>query len=174
MPRPPRQTGPRHHAVNIPNALVVFIGGCLGTGCRYLLTGLPGVNDSPILGTGTFVANMLASCCYAAITAYLSQAAWMPSRRRELTGRGCGMGICGGLSTSSTLCVEVVVAMREGLIVTGLLYLLLTFALGLAVALVGARLGAALARRHGTGPTIGDHGDAGGMQPDEMQSGTSS
>ena len=147
---PPVDMRSRHHTLDGPLALVVFLGGCLGTGCRYLLAGLPGIGGSAIISTGTFAANMTACCGYAALTAYLAQARWTPERRRELTGRGCGMGLCGGLSTSSTLSVEIVVTMRSGRIVNALLYMLITVILGLVVAFIGARLGSAAAVRRST------------------------
>lgn len=54
------------------------------------------------------------------------------------------MGMCGGLSTMSTLALEGFTALRGGdpaQTVGAVLYLLITFALGLAVAIVGVAVG---------------------------------
>lgn len=79
---------------------VVFLGGCVGTGVRYALSPLPvlGASSQTTPGSfhlGTFIANMIACFCYAALVSYLAQAPWIPARRRELVSRSCGMGICG-------------------------------------------------------------------------------
>ena len=108
--------------------LVVFCGGAIGTAIRYAFAQIPAAGS---FHTGTFVANMLACFCYAGLTAYLAGASRFGARSKELASRGLGMGVCGGLSTMSTLALEGFTAIRDGQVAAGIAYLLVTFALGL-------------------------------------------
>lgn len=132
---------------------VVFLGGCVGTGVRYALSPLPvlGASSQTTPGSfhlGTFIANMIACFCYAALVSYLAQAPWIPARRRELVSRSCGMGICGGLSTLSALALEVFLSLHAGSVFGALLYIVLTFAGGFVLALLGVRLATWMAEHH--------------------------
>ncbi|PKV09401.1 FluC/FEX family fluoride channel [Bifidobacterium asteroides] len=136
MTKPP--TGP-----DMATALVVILGGTLGTGCRYALSLLP--SQSGPLHPGTLLANLIACAGYALLTAFL---AGLPksahARRRQLTNKGLGMGLCGGLSTMSTLSLELVQGLSGGHIQATLAYLLISFAGGLMVSWAMATLGARL------------------------------
>ena len=137
MTKPP--TGP-----DMATTLVVMLGGTLGTGCRYALSLLPG--QSGPLHSGTLLANLIACAGYALLTAFL---AGLPksahARRRQLTNKGLGMGLCGGLSTMSTLSLELVQGLSSGKVQATLAYLLVSFAGGLLVSWAMAALGARLA-----------------------------
>ncbi len=113
--------------IHLDIVLVVFCGGAIGTAIRYAFAQIPAAGS---FHTGTFVANMLACFCYAGLTAYLaaSRSAHVP---KNLPVRGLGMGVCGGLSTMSTLALEGFTAIRDGQVAAGIAYLLVTFALGL-------------------------------------------
>ena len=141
MTKPP--TGP-----DIATALVVMLGGTLGTGCRYALSLLPG--QSGPLHPGTLLANLIACAGYALLTALLTAfLAGLPksahARRRQLSNRGLGMGLCGGLSTMSTLSLELIQGLSGGQVRATLAYLLVSFAGGLMVSWAMAALGARLA-----------------------------
>ena len=132
--------------------VVVFVGGCIGTGMRYGLSQLiPAAESGAIAASfhlATFVANMAACFIYAALTAYMSQASWIRKRVRQLTSRGVGMGMCGGFSTLSAMVIEELASLRQGYVIGFAIYMLVSFAGGLAVAWYGTRLGlAACAKR---------------------------
>lgn len=135
-------------------ALVVFIGGALGTWLRWVLGGIA----APIGGfhPGTFLANMLACTGYAFLTSYLAARTDIARQRRDYTGRALGMGLCGGLSTMSTMVVEVIQDVMEGHILGSLVYLLSSFILALALAAVMAELGQTAAGRRAHGTSAGD------------------
>ena len=126
--------------------LVVFIGGVLGTAMRY---GTSLLMPGPAARTGvlasfhmaTFAANMLACFIFAWLTSYVSQASWLAKRTRQLTSRGVGMGVCGGFSTLSAFAIEELRSLQDGRIGGFALYMAASFAGGLLVAAVGAKLG---------------------------------
>lgn len=124
--------------------LAVMLGGALGTGCRYALSLLPG--QSGPLHPGTLLANLIACAGYALLTAFL---AGLPksahARRRQLANKGLGMGLCGGLSTMSTLSLELVQGLSGSQAQATVAYLLVSFAGGLLVSWAMAALGAQLA-----------------------------
>ena len=137
--------GKPRHLIRFDLYCIVFVGGALGTALRYAFSVLPASGTFHI---GTFAANMLAAFCYAGLSAYLPAAAWIGSRLKESMNRGLGMGLCGGLSTMSTLAVEEFTALRDDGTAGMIGYCLITFACGLALAWLGASLGYALAKSH--------------------------
>ena len=114
--------------------LVVFVGGCVGTGMRYGLSQLiPAAESGAIAASfhlATFVANMAACFIYAALTTYMSQASWIRKRIRQLTSRGVGMGMCGGFSTLSAMVIEELTSLRQGYVIGFAIYMLVSFAGG--------------------------------------------
>lgn len=98
---------------------------------------------------GTLVANLLACVLYAALATYLGAAPWIAARKRELTNRALGMGMCGGLSTMSTLSLEWFTAVQHGGNWAGaLVYMALTVLLGLFCAGIGVWIGITVSGRH--------------------------
>lgn len=133
--------------------LVVFIGGTVGTALRYALS------LSPVYGAfhvGTLAANLIAAFCFAGLSAYVSHASWMSPSVSERVNRGLGMGLCGGLSTMSTLAVEEVTAFTGGDMSGAVAYMLGTFACGLAVATGGSIIGCRLSHSRAMSRGIGD------------------
>ncbi|RBQ00006.1 fluoride efflux transporter FluC [Bifidobacterium xylocopae] len=148
MPEPNRRHPLSPH-IDLPVLLLVCAGGAVGTGLRYALSALPAY--SWYFQTGTFAANMLACLAFGLLSAYMARAGWIDQRRRELVSRTLGMGVCGGLSTMSTLTIEVFTTARDLHLWSALAYLLATFACGIGLAWLGGGLGRRLARlREGT------------------------
>lgn len=132
--------------------VVVFVGGCIGTGMRYGLGQLIPAAESGAIASSfhlaTFLANMAACFIYAALTTYVAQASWIRKRVRQLTSRGVGMGMCGGFSTLSAMVIEELTSLQQGHIAGFLIYMLTSFVAGLLVSWFGVRLGlAASAKR---------------------------
>lgn len=132
--------------------VVVFVGGCIGTGMRYGLGQLIPPAESGAIASSfhlaTFLANMAACFIYAALTTYVAQASWIRKRVRQLTSRGVGMGMCGGFSTLSAMVIEELTSLQQGHIAGFLIYMLTSFVAGLLVSWFGVRLGlAASAKR---------------------------
>ena len=127
--------------------VVVFIGGAIGTCVRYLL-GLAIPATAAGFPFGTLAANLLACFVYAGLSAYLAQADWIRLRKRELVNRGAGMGVCGGLSTMSTLALEGFTGILGGQAWQALLYLLVSVVCGLLVAFAGVWCADRLADGH--------------------------
>lgn len=159
----------------------VFCGGFVGTLLRYALSVALPQNGSAggVLYWGTFTANMLAAFVYAAVAAYLGAASWMGARRKERTNRALGMGLCGGLSTMSTFALEGFTQLRvaqdaadaasqsvggTSIVVTTtgagptipanvafVIYVALTYVVGVLLAYAGSAVGASLGAKAAAG-----------------------
>ena len=128
----------RQCIIRLDLVCVVFLGGCVGTALRYALSMIPGQEAFHV---GTFAANMLACFCYAALSAWLGETHRVAGRAKEYVNRGFGMGLCGGLSTMSTLALEEFMLMGNGRVAGGAAYCCMTFIIGFAVAYAGAVAG---------------------------------
>ena len=132
----------RQHIIRFDLVCVVFLGGCLGTALRYALSLIPAHGW---FHAGTFAANMIACFCYAALSAWLGGTGRLAGRAKEYVNRGFGMGMCGGLSTMSTLAVEEFMLLHGVDAAGGVAYCFATFAVGFALAYAGAAAGTRLA-----------------------------
>ena len=135
----------RQHIIRLDLVAVVFLGGCVGTGLRYALSLIP---EAGTFHIGTFTANMIACFAYATLSAWLGGAAAIKGRMKEYVNRGFGMGMCGGLSTMSTLALEGFTGILGGQAGQALLYLLVSVVLGLLVAFAGVWCADRLATGH--------------------------
>lgn len=136
----------------------VFAGGMAGTALRYALSTFPSYGAFRF---GTLAANLAAAFCFAGLTSYLSHAPWLPPTVSERANRGLGTGMCGGLSTMSTLAAEGFASLSEGDTTGAAAYLLCTFACGLAAATAGSLAG----RRLASGRSANHRADGEGRRP---------
>lgn len=128
----------RQHIIRVDLICVVFLGGCIGTALRYAYSVIP---DCGAFHIGTFAANMAACFVYAALSAWLGGTRRTVGRAKEYVNRGCGMGMCGGLSTMSTLALEEFTMLHDGKAMDCAAYCCTTFIVGCLLAYVGAHVG---------------------------------
>ena len=99
------------------------------------------ISFESIFHIGTFAANMAACFVYAALSAWLGGTRRIVGRAKEYVNRGCGMGMCGGLSTMSTLALEEFTMLHDGKAMDCAAYCCTTFIVGCLLAYVGAHVG---------------------------------
>jgi CrcB protein len=103
-------------------------GGALGTALRF---GLGRVTQHPL---GTLLSNIIACLVLGFLTAKLAALGKESPNAWRLF---LGIGFCGGLSTFSTLMLELVQYQQQGNVLQGAGYLAASFGLGMAAVLVG-------------------------------------
>lgn len=111
------------------NWIAVFIGGGLGSGCRY---GLSQYISSSTFPWATLAANGLACLVLGLVTGYSSRYGWSaPWKLLAAT------GFCGGFSTFSTFSGEAFVLAEEGLHWSALGYVFISLLIGLSALYIG-------------------------------------
>ncbi len=117
------------------NFLLVFLGGGLGSGLRYLLsivfeakkTGFP---------TGTFLANILGSLLIGILLAlFIKNQDWEHQYKLLAV-----VGFCGGFTTMSSFSMENIQFLRDGNYSMFALYLILTIAVSLLCTFLGFQI----------------------------------
>lgn len=110
---------------NIRNLLLIFIGGGIGSVCRYGLGAYmlsSTVNRFPL---PTFIANTLGCLCIGLLMGYFS------NRPTNILYLLFVTGFCGGFTTFSTFSNETFQFVRQGMYALALSYVLLSFFVGL-------------------------------------------
>ncbi len=111
------------------NLLAVFVGGGLGSLCRY---GLSYYIDSTTFPWATLVANGFACLSLGLVTGYSSRYGWAgPWKLLAAT------GFCGGFSTFSTFSGEAFALAEEGLRWSALAYMLASLCIGITALYIG-------------------------------------
>ncbi|MCI1649426.1 FluC/FEX family fluoride channel [Bifidobacterium tibiigranuli] len=131
--------------------LVIFAGGCFGTGVVFGLAlafaGPDAGSDVSRLYLATFIANTVSCFGYAALTTYMSQASWLSRRTRQLVGGGAGIGMWGSMSSTSMLMLQSFLLLRRGAGWELIGYLLVSFSAGILAALAGSLLSSRIMTR---------------------------
>jgi CrcB protein len=127
---------------------VVAVGGVLGALARASIsTALPH-HDPASWPWATFVTNLVGCLLLGAVLAWVDarSAGWRSThpRRARLARPLLASGVLGGFTTFSTFSVESYLLVRHGAPAAGLLYAVASAVLGVALVLLGRRLGAAL------------------------------
>ena len=116
------------------NFLLVFIGGGLGSGFRYLL-GLALNTSKSYLPYGTLLANILGSLFIGLLLAFFINSNTEGNVRMLAI-----IGFCGGFTTMSSFSAESIQMLQEGKYQHFILYLMLTLFACLAATLLGLSL----------------------------------
>ncbi len=111
------------------NFLYVFIGGGLGSLCRYLIGLLVPYSSSYI---GTLIANLIA-CTILGILLGLNSKELLSSPQRLLL----VTGFCGGFSTFSTFSAELLTMGQQGEVTLAIVYGVISIVLGITCILLG-------------------------------------
>ena len=115
--------------------LLVFIGGGVGAGTRYLLDRWVQARHQLQFPFGTLLVNLLGCLVLGIIAGGVAHHHWSSESQALL-----GTGLCGGLTTFSTFSVEAVELWQAKLAGRAAAYVVLSCALGVGLAALGYRL----------------------------------
>ncbi|PRS29641.1 fluoride efflux transporter CrcB [Bacillus pumilus] len=112
--------------------LAVFIGGLLGTLCRYELSQSIVSQTFPY---ATLIENVTGSLLLGFSTGY-----FMFQKGKKYLAALIGTGFCGGFTTMSTFSKETILLLQTGQFTSSVIYILLSVIAGVAAALCGLML----------------------------------
>ncbi len=114
------------------SVLLVFLGGGLGSVCRYLV-GIPFIKSTLTFPYQTLIVNVVGSLCIGLLLGYFNTQASTSSFWKLLL----VTGFCGGFTTFSTFSVDTLALIKHNQSGTALLYVLLSLFFGLLATYVG-------------------------------------
>ncbi|AVI40339.1 MULTISPECIES: fluoride efflux transporter CrcB [Bacillus] len=120
--------------------LAVFIGGLIGTLCRYELSQSVVSQTFPY---ATLIENVAGSLLLGFSTGY-----FMFQKRKKYLAALIGTGFCGGFTTMSTFSKETILLLQTGQFTLSVTYILLSVIAGIAAALCGLMLAQRLFQRN--------------------------
>lgn len=120
--------------------LAVFIGGLIGTLCRYELSQSVVSQTFPY---ATLIENVAGSLLLGFSTGY-----FMFQKRKKYLAALIGTGFCGGFTTMSTFSKETILSLQTGQFTLSVTYILLSVIAGIAAALCGLMLAQRLFQRN--------------------------
>ncbi|WP_144484697.1 fluoride efflux transporter CrcB [Bacillus pumilus] len=112
--------------------LAVFIGGLIGTLCRYELSQSVVSQTFPY---ATLIENVAGSLLLGFSTGYFTF-----QKRKKYLAALVGTGFCGGFTTMSTFSKETILLLQTGQFTSSVTYILLSVIAGIAAALCGLML----------------------------------
>ncbi len=135
MPRPSRAERPAPWVPIARMAALVAVGGAIGTAARAHLetTFAPAPGTVPWV---TLIINVAGSFALGALLELLLRTGPDIGRRKAVR-LGCGTGVIGGFTTYSTFIVEIGQLARDGHLLTGATYTVVSLVAGLAAAGAG-------------------------------------
>lgn len=118
------------------NILLVFLGGGIGSICRYLIS-IIFQNKSLAFPTPTFIANLLGSLIIGILLGFtITHTSVSQSMKVLLI-----TGFCGGFTTFSTFSSESLFLLQNNMISTAVIYILSSVLLGILLVFIGIYLG---------------------------------
>jgi len=118
---------------------LVLVGGAVGAPLRYVIDVAVQARHGSLFPWGTFAVNVIGSFVLGVVLGGAAAGALPPAAVTLL-----GTGVCGAFTTFSTFGFETVRLLEKGAFTAGVLNALLSLAVGMAAALAGWGLAAAL------------------------------
>ncbi|MFN5009108.1 MAG: fluoride efflux transporter CrcB [Bacteroidota bacterium] len=122
--------------INLYNSLLVIIGSAIGGGCRFWISTWMQKQLTTSFPIGTFTVNML-GCLAIGLVVGMAEKSSMNQTNLTLL---LASGFCGGFTTFSAFALENIQLLKNGLNVQSATYIIVSVAVGVALAKTGMTL----------------------------------